>query len=205
MTPPWKAGDHVVLREVWRSRVWTVRPVIVVRDSPDLIALYIAPDTAWLRPYSRDGRPLRLPEDEWLLREARWDNAVLRLTRPGDAHSVLDGWDESGARFSFWYINLEEPLRRTSIGFDYMDRVLDVIVSRDLSAWRWKDEDELREAVARALFTEEQAEEIRAQGERAIRRVVKREPPLDERWEDWWADPGWPVPSLPAGWDALGK
>ncbi|MBI2912538.1 MAG: DUF402 domain-containing protein [Chloroflexi bacterium] len=202
---PYRPGDQVVLREVWQGRLWTVRPVAVVRDSPNVIALYIAPGTAWLRPYSRDGRALRLPEEEWVLREARWDNAVLRLTRPGDAHSVLDGWDEAGARFTFWYINLEEPIRRTAIGFDYMDHVLDVVVSRDLTAWRWKDEDELREAVARGLFSEEQAAAIRADGERALKSVLRRGPPLDERWEEWWADPGWAVPELPAGWDTPGK
>jgi hypothetical protein len=36
----WAAGDRIVLREVWNGKVWAARPVTVVRDDSDLIALY---------------------------------------------------------------------------------------------------------------------------------------------------------------------
>ena len=49
-------------------------------------------------------------------------------------------------------MNLEEPLKRTAIGFDYLDQLLDIEIAVDLSSWKWKDEDELEEAVARGDY-----------------------------------------------------
>lgn len=33
-------------------------------------------------------------------------------------------------------------MRRTAIGFDTFDLLLDLVISPDLSQWTWKDEDE---------------------------------------------------------------
>ena len=33
-------------------------------------------------------------------------------------------------------------MARTPIGFDYLDRLLDIEIAPDLSRWKWKDEDE---------------------------------------------------------------
>ena len=67
--------------------------------------------------------------------------------------------------------------------------------------WRFKDEDELEEAVARGLFTRDEAAGFRAQGERAARRILERRPPFDRDWSSWRPDPSWPPPQLPPGWD----
>jgi len=69
-------------------------------------------------------------------------------------------------------------------------------VERD-GSWRWKDEDELAVAVEVGFFTAEQAASFRAEGERVI-----AEWPFATGWEDWQPDPSWPVPSLPADWEA---
>jgi hypothetical protein len=94
-------------------------------------------------------------------------------------------------------------LRRTAVGFDYMDHALDVRITPDRSSWSWKDEDELEEAVARGIFTAEEARSFHVEGERAVRRVLDREPPFDEPWEDWRPNPTWRVPTFPIGWDDL--
>jgi len=99
-------------------------------------------------------------------------------------------------------VNLQEPLRKTRIGFDTLDHELDVIVEFN-GSWRWKDEDELAEAISRGLLPAEDEPRLRSEGERAVRRIVEREPPFDRDWSDWRPDPAWPVPALPEGWDRI--
>ena len=45
------------------------------------------------------------------------------LVKPGAAHSVELLWNAETGQFLCWYINLQEPLRRTPLGFDTMDLV----------------------------------------------------------------------------------
>jgi predicted RNA-binding protein associated with RNAse of E/G family len=111
-------------------------------------------------------------------------------------------WDEDWQPLH-WYVNLQAPLRRTRVGFDLVDHILDVIVSIDRSAVRWKDEDELQQAIALGMFTAEEADRFRSQGERAVARLVGREPPFHRDWTDWRPDPSWTPAELPAGWDRL--
>jgi hypothetical protein len=189
---------------LWQGRLWTLRPVTVVEDTPQLVALYIAPGTRWKRPLGLDGEKLRMPAEQWQLGNDVWRGAALRLTRPTDAHSVLLLWTESG-ELTCWYINLEEPLRRSPVGFDYMDQALDIVVGPDLSWWRWKDEEEMADAVAKGIFSRQQAAQIRAEGERALERLLSRAPPLDRPWERWVPDPNWGVPALSEDWTTVAQ
>ncbi|MBV8715140.1 MAG: YgaC family protein [Chloroflexi bacterium] len=84
-------------------------------------------------------------------------------------------------RFLFWKINLQAPLRRTPLGFDSWDHLLDLWVMPD-GSWSWKDEDELEEAVDLGLFSEAEARAIRAEGERVIGRLDGLIPTGWERW-----------------------
>ena len=203
MKPRRQPGDQIVLREVWRGKVWTGRPVTIVQDGSDLLALYMAAGARWKRPVDQDGCFLRLAPGEWALAGERWSTELLRLVTPGAAHSVILLWTEGFNELKFWYVNLEEPLRRTSLGFDYMDQVLDIVISADRSEWRWKDEDELEEALALGLITPEKARELRIEGERVIEQMQSGRPPFNGGWESWRPDPAWPIPELPAGWDVV--
>jgi len=109
------------------------------------------------------------------------------------AHSIGHFWNSASGEFLGYYINMQAPLRRSPFGFDSLDHVLDIVVRPD-GAWHWKDEDELAEAVELGLFTPRQADEIRAEGERAIAALACK---LPTGWEDWAPDPGWPPLSLP--------
>ena len=61
----------------------------------------------------------------WRLADARWSgHHVLMLTPVGAAHSFWAHWDDAW-RFEGWYVNLQEPLRRTRFGWDTADEVLD--------------------------------------------------------------------------------
>ena len=146
---------------------------------------------------------MRLPCEDWELRPGPWDGTrVLSFAWPGVAHAVLLFWDGDTGEFRGWYVNLQSPLRRTRIGFDYMDDALDIVVAPDRT-WHWKDEEELAELVARGLWTPEQAAAIRAEGERAIERLRAHEEPFDESWITWRPDPSWPIPELPSDWHVL--
>ncbi len=57
------------------------------------------------------GEPRQLVEREW-----RRD--MLRLMFPGEAHSVWCFWEGDDRHFTSYYVNLEEPFRRTAIGVD---------------------------------------------------------------------------------------
>jgi len=113
----WSPGDNIVLREVWQGRVWTARPVIVVEDSNEIIALHIAEGSTWKRPFDADGLPNQIPFGDWTLGDDLCNNDVVRISIPGERFSILPFRDNTGA-FRFWYLNIETPLTRTSLGFD---------------------------------------------------------------------------------------
>jgi len=176
--------------------------VAAVRD--DLVAVYLAPGTIFKVPAntSRDGILERLDQG-WELRDHEWRRGrTLHLLRPGVAHAIHLWWPPPDWRFGGWNINLQEPIRPTPLGFDFMDHLLDVVIDPDLS-WRWKDEEELEEAVRLGLLTRQAADGIRAEGERVIAQLEAREPPFCDGWERWRPNPAWPIPGLPAGWDEV--
>ena len=191
----WRPGDHVVLRELWRDRVWYARPAIVVDDLPHLRMFYVPPDVTALVPVGNDRAPLRLYTDDWaLVRQRRGAAGVLSFAFPGTPYAVI----LSSARpFGGYYVNLQAPLTPTPIGFDTEEHVLDAIVAPDRSSWSWKDEDELTEAVARGLFSANDAMRFRAAGSRAVAHVMERRPPFDRDWDGWEPDPSWTDPRLP--------
>ena len=107
-----------------------------------------------MRPARTDGTVLRVREPGWVLREDAW--AIEVLWHRGSrvlGHSVLLLWTAGFGELLLWYVNLEEPLKRTAIGFDYLDQLLDIEIAVDLSSWKWKDEDELEAAVVRGVMT----------------------------------------------------
>lgn len=129
------------------------------------------------------------------------DNPVLWLARPGDAHAVGAFWHGGDGAFLDWYVDLQAPLRRTSVGFDTEDHVLVVVVAPDLS-WRWEGEDAFAAAQRLGRFTPVQAAAIRAEGEAAVALVERRAWPFAAGGDAWRPDPSWPVPNLPPDWDA---
>lgn len=191
-----------MLREVWKGRIWTARAATVVEDRGDRTLLYVAPGMRWKCPVNPDGSWQRVPSGRWVLGDRVWRGKhVLSVAWPEVAHAVLLYWDEAW-RFLGWYVNLQEPLRPTPIGFDYMDHVLDIEVEPD-GSWAWKDERELAASVQHGIFSAEEADRIRAEGDAAVARLRAREEPFDETWLGWRPDPSWRVPELAPGWDRI--
>jgi hypothetical protein len=194
-------GDVVALREIWNGRVWYAWPAIVVLDEPNLRMLHVPAHARCRQPVDPDGTALRLPADRWSLAEVeRGPTSMLSFAFPDTPYAVILGFDEAGTLLEY-YINLERPLAPSPAGFDTVDHLLDVTIAPDRSAWSWKDEDELREAVDRGIFTEEDADWFRFWGERGVEHVLLREPPFDRDWSGWRPDPGWENVALPRDWD----
>ncbi|HEU4354138.1 MAG TPA: DUF402 domain-containing protein [Actinomycetota bacterium] len=197
----WSTGDPIVLREIWRGRVFEARPATVVEDAPEQTTLVIPGGVRCGVPIGEDGAELRLPDRPWRLEvRQRGPEPILSFAWPETPYAVLRWTTEEGT--PVWYVNLQRPLERTELGFDTADHALDVIVELD-GSWAWKDEDELAEAVEHGLFTIEETERFRAEGERAVARILDREPPFDHDWSPWRPDPSWATPMLPDGWDRV--
>ena len=192
------------MREVWRSKVYSIFPVRVAQDSPAWTALCLPRQAVALYPHTHERVPLRIPEEEWILDGGRWTGGdVLYLVHVGVGYKFGGSWDDDHI-FQGWKIDLIEPVRRTSLGFDYLDQLLDIIVSADRSSWYWKDEDEVQEAQARGHFTPEQVSDLYRRGERALQLIRKNEPPFDRAWENWRPEPAWLATSdLPQGWERV--
>lgn len=184
-------GEKIEMREVWRGMTWEQRTAIVVEDSEELIALYTPPGSESLVAVDATGTQMRMPIADWRLEATtRFTIGLIGLHVPGTNHSVLAIFDPP-PQFGPWYINLESDLARTDRGFEYEEHVLDIVIERDLKTWRWKDEDELEEAVELGLFRPEQAAEFRAEGERALEWLLSRRPPYERDWLAWRPSPEW--------------
>ena len=207
---PWNRGDQIVLRYWTPNRVGPTNalPVTVVQDDLNCTAFFLSAGTPIKRSIKVDGSdiPRDLPFEERYRLPKRTDDRTwhtesrLYLATPGASHAYSLFWSASDWSFQGWYIDLQAPFRRTPIGFDSEDHVLDLVVDSDLS-WSWKDEDEFADAVRIGRFSNQQAAEVRAEGERVIENIEAGGWPFNAGWESWSPDPGWTTPPLPAGWD----
>lgn len=193
-----------MLRSVFQGHVRFAMPHTLIELTPERVALYLRAGTAGRR---FAGAPLHAVDDlsayDWSLREHVWRRTqVLRLSSFGAAHSVDVQWDAGTGAHLCWYVNLQEPLRRTALGFDTRDQALDLVVRPDRT-WAWKDEDHLEVATERGRFTPQQAAAIRAEGERVLESVERWGSPFCDGWESWRPSVAWPVPTLPRGWDVV--
>ncbi|MBA0051340.1 DUF402 domain-containing protein [Streptomyces sp. AJS327] len=204
----WAPGTQIL----WRYRAngaahhHICRPMTVVRDSPELLAVWMAPGTLCVKPELADGTPVhreplatRYTKPRSLVRDHWSGSGVLKLARPGDPWSVWLFWERDW-RFRNFYVNLEEPRLRWAGGVDSEDHFLDITVDAH-GHWEWHDEDEFAEAQRQGLMGPRQAARVREAARRALDRIRAWDPPFGDGWEDWRPDPGWPVPRLPDDWD----
>ena len=191
----WQTGDVVVFRDMQRGRVLWEAKHIVVHDHPLQVALYICPGAPRRWPAGiRDGDGRQgdnLLAGRWTLVSDVWQsNHILRLYEPGAAHSVEVHWADETWRFKGWYVNLQDPLRRTEDGFESTDYALDIVVDAE-GRWSWKDEDDLVELVHARYLTEAQAAAVREEGERVIERIESWAPPFCDNWSTWRPAQAW--------------
>jgi hypothetical protein len=199
----WNFGDVIILRGIWKGELWWACPAYVVHDSAAMIALYWpagTPVRRWVRrPTVQD---LLTPQVQLI--DAEWiETDVLSLVEPGAAHSIDIMWDAGHRAQRCWYVHLQEPFRRTQIGFDTMDQILDIVISPDLSRWRWKDEDEFADAERIGVYSPKEAQSIRDEGEKVIELLRTKAAPFCGGWEEWVPPKEWSIPGFPQGWEEV--
>ncbi len=205
----WKPGESVL----WRSRpgaeIGYLYSANVVVDGDAAIALFQPTGAPGKRRVGRRGGPggRNMLPGGWERRheDFTWSGpGTIRLHPQGCAYSVLRYWDGTTDHYQGWYVNLEQPWRRTPVGFDSRDDVLDILVGDDLSGARLKDEDELNWSVEVGKLSPKEATEIRLTARGVLSRIEGREWPFhDDAWTGLIPDPNWNMPQTPEGWAEL--
>lgn len=191
-------GDTVLLRSIYRGNVRFCFPYRYVGEWDGRLGIYCQPGNQGKRTRRADGASyLKVwvtdaPPADWVWQDAH----VLRFMRPGDAHTVEVWWGLDWG-FRGWYVNLQAPLTVNGSFLDTTDWALDIVVEPD-GTWRWKDEDDLDEAVALGIFDHEEAAAVRAEGERVIAAH-----PWPTGWEHWRPPAEWEPLTLPVDWDEV--
>ncbi len=195
--------EHIVIRDVLHGKTKVVLPAVVVADGPGMTVTWVPEGTPMLSAdFGVDSHSLEAVRNQvagnWTLKQRAWrDDGILRVTSPGLPWAMIVYREEE--RVKAWYVNLEQPLSRTPEGITISDRYLDIVIEPDRKSWRWKDEDELEEAVRLGLYSPEEAAQFRQDGLDAIERITSGGPPFDTSWADWQPDPEWRIPQLPDG------
>lgn len=207
----WFRGQVVVHQEVWAGRLWAARPLFVVEDTEERVLLWIPQGTRRKVPITPPHRvdPVdihtrtieNLQHRDWALGDHTWDVSSLWILTPGRWHSTWVSWLADGSHLG-WYVNLQRPMRRNTVGFEAMDLMLDIVAEPDLS-WRWKDRAEFEEIVKRGIFDGRLADQVMSEALAVIDDLEQRRSPSDGDWPSWRPDATWGLPSLPDGWDCL--
>ncbi len=211
----WKPGAQILQQEMWGARIGAARPVTVVEDLPERLALYSHPNTPIVSCGVENRRSIELSQriDLYLemldpsmgefSEQVSPNQHILTLTPVGSRHSIWLFWTAEW-RFQSWYVNFQSPVRRIAGGIQTHDYALDMVVRPDLS-WEWKDVDEFEELSSRGFFTGEQTASIRAEADRVVKVIESCSPPFRDGWEDWRPDQSWPVPRLPDNWAEISQ
>ena len=160
-------------------------PCRVAADTDDLLALFIAAGSKCMAdPKQTAAQKLAGERKLHPTHETVWRHDTLRLMFPGASHSVWLFWDgvETSRRLLRYFVNLEEPFRRTAIGFDTQDHTLDIVVTPELEC-RWRDEEEFERHVALG--------------------IARREHACLRGWAQWSPEPEWSPPAMPETWTTM--
>jgi hypothetical protein len=160
--------------------------------------------------YLGEGAPFAFPKGKWPtpsglhpwdeIKHTAWrGHGTLMVQRPGEAHAVWHFWKGPQRAFNGWYLNLQQPFRRTALGYDTQDLELDIWVPAK-GPWSFKDRELLQQRVAEGRFTQAEADAILEYGIVLGERLERGERWWDERWASWSPPDSWTPAALPEGW-----
>ena len=93
-------------------------------------------------------------------------------------------WQGTHREFAGWYVNIQEPFRRTAAGYDTQDLELDVWIPAGRN-WQLKDDELLDVRVREGRFTEDQAHAARQEGNRITAELNAGRRWWDDAWAAW--------------------
>ena len=93
-------------------------------------------------------------------------------------------WEGEGRSLDAWYINLQEPFRRTPEGIDSQDLELDFVVAPD-GSWEKKDDELLDVWIEKGRWNSDEVAHIRGIGARIETELRAGHRWWDEHWASW--------------------
>lgn len=109
----------------------------------------------------------------------------------GVRHAVWVFWAGADRHFAHWYVNTQEPFRRSSIGYDTQDLELDLVVE-PTGRWRLKDAENLVARIDEGRLSPEQGSAAMSEAARLAERLDHRRWWWDWSWALWHPDREWP-------------
>jgi hypothetical protein len=204
-------GATAVRRDTFAGKVWTAAPFRVVRDLGGELVLTCWPGVEslasttwieWLRTGDEAVRKQALPNlaaRRWELGRWIWrDTVVLTRLGAGEYFSVSQFFTPD-RRAPGWYVNFERPFRRTPIGIDTFDLLLDLVIAPDLSWHVWKDEDEYAQGRRLGLIDDTTHRHVEEGRQQVMALLEDRQGTFADDWSGWSVAADWPTPVLPSG------
>ena len=199
-------GSTILRRDIYRGKIVSVWSGRAVHDTGGELAWAAFPGVEMLSRASyveklRTGHKSHglgeLAAGEWTLASAPLQQTTILIFQLPDTYfSVMVFFRETG-ELGKWYVNFERPYRRTAIGFDTCDLLVDLVIEPD-GTYRWKDEDEYQQGRRLGIVDDTDHAEVDKAREQAMAMFEQRTGPFEEQWVSWRHDPNWTVPTLPA-------
>lgn len=196
-------GQTIVVREIWRGRLWSAVPHIwvdpyVTYVPQGTVGAYASnrglPCTSGM---TREERKLAaLRTGRYRVVERSTDLSTLNFFTLGSWARISLGRTADGA-FLGWYVNFESPVEAWSGGLQAKDLVLDLQIASD-GSWQWKDRDSFATAVSDGLLPRDLLPKLEAEAERVLEMLDRHTGPFDPHWRDWRPEPAWKTSTLPA-------
>jgi hypothetical protein len=207
----WQTGETAILYGLYNQRPWYAQSVIVAKDTPKEVALYLMPGAECAAPsgyiHQKHGdhsgwkRWDDMLSNTWQMEKFAWrTNRFLILLEPGKFYATLYIWEHASNVFQCYYINFQLPFTRNPLGFDTLDLELDLVIAPDYG-WEWKDIAEYQHGIEKGILRPDWVQGIEQAQPEVFSRVDQRLYPLNGEWLNWQPDPRWAAPRLPAGWN----
>jgi len=165
----------------------------------DHVVTYIAPGAPFWFP-AEPIYPGPAGRHPWYGRSSWEGHGKLTITPTTGDYAVSHFWHGHDRKFACWYLNIQEPMRPTPIGFDSQDLELDIVIHPDCR-WELKDDEVLEQRVIEGRWTTEEVAVIRGIGASIIDEVLVADRWWwDTKWAHWRPDPELAAPSFPDGW-----
>ena len=192
-----------LLRFATRDHFSWVMPIVTLVDEGERIVTWQPGGSSMMRHTGEKGGPRGRNLVGWDggHESAIWTGSgVIRAHRFGDPWSVWR-WENGDAWHPGCYVNLEGPWRRTELGFDSGDWILDLVIDGEGAVTR-KDEDELADALKRGGVTAEEVATIEAAADAATAAHAAGAWPFSADWDAWLPLRTTDPLTVPEGWDA---
>jgi len=207
----WNYGEVVALRGMIGQRPWIVQSCLLVKDTPQEVALLLLPGAECIMPESYihrnhdDGYIWKRWQESratvWNQVPFTWQtNRFLILLEPQKYYASIYIWEHASNVFQCYYINFQLPFARSHCGFDTLDLDLDIVVAPDLS-WQWKDVDEYERGINDGGILPAWVQSIESAQPEIFEKIEKKKYPLDGAWLNWQPNPDWSPPGLPSDWE----